>query len=272
MPRGQTLGAIRASLKQELGIAPQSSNPAADAQLNLQLRNRQLMFAMEFDWPFLEARWDLNMVPAQNYYTLPTVMTNGETAAVNFDRDVTVAARYNLIYLPVGYGIGIEEYNIINPETGWGSPSDPVMKWRMSTNVDEEGEPQSQIEVWPPPASAYPIRFTGRRQIYELFPPTAVGDWIANTANYNESGQNARDYLDAQKADLDDLLLIHSVAAENLTKAKQASASVQANLAANRLRLLKATSPSDESPIIFGQARRSDNREPRRVPLVTIHG
>lgn len=276
MARGATLGSIRQRLMVEIGASLASSNIQDYIALNLVLSSRQFMFAMEFDWPFLEQRWDLPLSAGQRFYPLPTQTTpvNGvsETANVNFDRDVDVAVLYNQLYQPVLYGIGTDEYNVVNPEIGIGSPMDPVQKWRMASNVDEQMEGDNVIEVWPPPATNYPVRFTGKRQVYELFPASAVQPYLANTANYLGSGQNAQTYCDAQTADLDDLLLIHTVAAEKLAKLNQQNAQIQAGLAARRLQILRATSPSrSDFPIIFGK-NKTDQKPYRQVPMVVVHG
>lgn len=255
-------------LKAECGIAQSSTNVAEDVALNLMLASRQEMLAMKFDWPFLEQRWEAAVAASAQFVAEPTttVAVNGvtETASINWDRPVCVATRYTNQWFPVDYGIGNDEYDAV-PD-----PCDPVRRWRHAANVNEPGGVASMIEVWPTPLTATTLRFNGRRKLYDLFPPSAATAYLSNTAAYS-GDLNARTYLDALTADLDDLLLIHTCAAERLAKLDQHNAQVQAGLARERWLVLTATSASNEDPIIYGSSH-LDRPQKRLVPMTIIHG
>jgi hypothetical protein len=272
--RGRKLSELRTLLKAECGIAMTSANYADDVALNLMLSSRQHAMSLDFDWPFLEQSWELAVAPGGRYMALPTQTApiNGVSvnAVVNIERPLIVDVLYNNQWLPVEYGIGTDEYNTADPDHGWNVPMDPIRKWRMASNVGEASLTPSMIEVWPQPASGQTLRFSGWRQVYELFPPSAASAYLANSANYAGS-LNARDALDAAVADLDDLLLVHTCAAEKLMKLDQKNAQLQMQLARSRLMSLKSTSPASEDAIVFGRSQ--PTREQKRLmPMILVHG
>ena len=243
MARGTTLGNLRAMVKAEIG-AFANTNVQQDAEINQLLANEQLWLAAEYPWPFLEQRFDVSVAVAQQYASLPTQVSPGtpatESLALVMEVMPVVEVYYNSVYNPVLYGIGIQEYNMLNVQKG--QYSDPIQRWRMATNVSETSQP-NMFEVWPVPVTPQVVRFTGQRVLNELFQGTDAVDYIANTANYRASGQTARVYLDALTADLDDMLLVLFVAAKRLARNKAADANIKLQQAQQRYQMLKQNYP-----------------------------
>lgn len=240
--RGTTLANLRTRLKAEVGDA-QETNTFADQEYMYLLSTKQQDLANAFDWAFLEHRWDLACAAGSRYLTLPTQDIQGLTVTPNFERPMLVERYYNIKYVPIAYGIGAQQYNWI--DSNLGQTLDPIQNWRMASNVSEASNP-SQIEIWPIPQTNQVIRFTGQRQVLTLS-------------------------ADADKADLDDLLLIYMVAAERLMLRDQKSAQFKLNQAQQHLIKLRAGYPTNNDPIKLGGAT-YETRGIRTTPLVVVHG
>lgn len=223
MPRGVALSTLRTYLKAEIRDT-QETNTAFDAELNYLLSTKQRDFANQFDWPFLRHDWDLSLTSSTRYYDIPTQDTRAQSVTINFARPVQVSLLWSGTYLDVFYGITTEEYNI---REGANETQDPVQKWQIVTNVGEASNP-NEIEVWPVPASSQTLRFTGQREVRTLA-------------------------SDSDTADLDDLLLVYSVAADYLLFRNQANAPlVQAKAQAHLARLLNSYPSKSVPPVKFG--------------------
>ena len=126
-------------------------------------------------------------------------------ADLAFDRVENVHVRYDDCWRPVCYGIELEHYNAQDPELD--DRDDPVLRWQA-----HEGD---QYEVWPLPASnGLRLRFEG---IKKLAPFVA----------------------DADRADLDDNLIVMFAAAEILAKQKGADGQAKAQVAGKLYSQLK---------------------------------
>jgi hypothetical protein len=102
--------------------------------------------------------------------------------------------------------------------------------------------PASFFELWPIPQTAQTIRFTGQRSLNPLV-------------------------LDTDQADLDDILLIKGVAAQELARRESSDASMVAQQFSQRLALLRLAGPSAPSVWVNGEMSETRTRATRRVLL-----
>lgn len=229
--RLQRLGDLLKMLKAEIGDSV-SVGTARDAELRQLLSNKQEFLASEFDWPFLGEDFDITIT--SRYSDLPTTRVNEDDPVLNIERPIAeVTVRWNTYWYPVEYGIGAEEYNAMDPDTGqtWS----PIQRWQLYG--------QEQFEVWPLPESGQIIRFSGQRK-----PNVLAGD--------------------EDKADLDGLLIVLFCAADLL--AGRPAGQTKAALATQRLARLRAVAPSRERQLVFGRCERDSARETRRVVPITV--
>lgn len=241
MSRGTTLANLRTLLKAEIRDT-QETNTVADAEYNYQLSNKQKDLAFSYDWEFLRHIWDVSVSPTTRYVSFPTSDIRGLSATINFERPVQVERFYNDWYEPICYGITRDEYNYQN--SGLSEAIDPIQNWQFATNVNEASN-SNQFEVWPIPVTAQTVRFTGQRVLKDLL-------------------------VDADTADLDDLLIVYSVAADILAHREHANAAMMQERATRRLIGLRAGYPTSDKPIIFGKPNPYDRKEIRRVPIVVV--
>lgn len=119
-----------------------------------------------YEWPFLKYRFVLPLAAGQQYYAMPSLLTplpavSGSmvppapsapptTAAVAMShRHIKrVAATFSGIPQSIDRGITFENYATFDYEQS-GTTSDPVFAW----DIVAGSASQSQIEVWPVPAS-----------------------------------------------------------------------------------------------------------------------
>jgi hypothetical protein len=245
MARGTTLANLRTMFKAEVGI-DLSAGTGEDTAINNLLANKEMWLASEFDWPFLEHKFDLIVGSGDRFKTLPTTESSsgdeGATAAMNFDRPFLVETKFNAKWVELEYGIGSQEMNYLDSELAPPQVMDPVQRWRFATDISEAVNP-NQIEIWPIPATTQLIRFTGQRQLLTLV-------------------------SDSDKADLDDLLIVLFVAAEWLTKNQSQEAQMKGQLAQARLNRLRGTYPQRSRRVILGGTEPGEVR--RVVPGVVI--
>jgi hypothetical protein len=231
--------------KAEVGV-DLNAGTGDDSLINALLADKELWLASEFDWPFLEHKFDLSINPGDRYKTLPTTESStgdeGATAAMNFDRPFKVETKFNNKWVELEYGIGSQEMNYLDSELTPPQSMDPVQRWRFATNVDEVANP-NQIEIWPIPNTVQVIRFTGQRQILTLS-------------------------VDADKSDLDDLLIALFTAAEWLAKRESPEAQLKGQLAQARLNRLRGVYPQRSRKLIMGGTEPGEVR--RVVPGVVI--
>lgn len=238
MSRGSTLATLRGLLKAEIRDSSET-NTAADAEFNLLLSSKQRDLANQHDWPFLEHVWDLSFAAGDRWKTIPTVDIRGITCDINFERPVRVDRYFSTYYEPIDYGIGSEEYNSYDSDLN--ERSDPILKWRLSTNPNEASNP-NQVEIWPIPQTATKIRFFGQRNVQTLA-------------------------SDSDKADLDDRLIVYFVAADYLAHREMANATLMLQKAQQILVRLRAGYPQSETVIKLGLSSSYEDRKIRRVPV-----
>ncbi len=247
MALGTTLADLRAMLKAEIGDFA-GTNPVRDAELNVLLSNKQKWLATEYDWPFLERRWDASVAPGAQYTTFPTVDDLGQTTNIDMERMPRVEVLWNTQYQPVSYGIGRDEYNTMNIARG--QSSDPILRWRWASPVNEPATPANsgtpnKFEVWPVPVTNQTIRFTGQRTLQTLA-------------------------SNSDTADLDDMLLVLFVAAERLIRSKQADGKERMELAERRLSWIKRNYPVRSRTRVLGGGEEEDFKQQRRTVGMTI--
>ncbi len=242
MARGTTLSNLRSMLKAELGEFS-GTNATRDAELDVRLSDKQKQLANEVQWSFLERRWNAAVPANQQFTTFPIVDADfGESAIIDLDQISNVEVRWNQVYQPVVYGIGEDEYNTMDYSLG--QQSDPIQRWREASNIDETSSP-NKFEVWPVPVTAQTIRFTGQRQ---LLPLAASSD----------------------TADLDDMLLVLGVAADLLTKSKQADATLCLQKFGRLMTQLRQRSYVRDKVRVLGGGGESDFKRERKLVGMTI--
>jgi hypothetical protein len=245
MARGTTLLNIRSFLKAEIGDFA-GTNTTRDSELNARLSNEQKRLGAEFNWSFLERRWDVAVTARQQYVTLPTVTAGDpetETVAINTSREVRVDVLYTQKYFMVEYGVEEAQYNLYNYPID-GNTSDPIRRWRLATNINESSN-ANQFEVWPVPSTAQTLRFVGQRVIQTLS-------------------------SDTDTADLDDMLLVYFVAANILMREKQLDAQLMLQKAQRLFQLLKQQDKQIDKKRCLGGTEENERR--KDIKLVAIAG
>lgn len=233
MARNTPLSTIRTMLKAEIGKSL-TVGTADDAILNQVISNKQQWLGCEYDWPFLEDRFDIPIPGGSRYLTFPTIDNEGDTFAMNLERPYTVEVFYNNQWQAVFYGIGSTEFNYLNSDQA-GQVQDPIQRWRWSE--------ESQFEIWPINTTVQIIRFTGQRAL----------DVLSSNSD---------------TADLDDQLIVLAVAAELLARSKQKDAQIKQSLFVERLARLRASYPCRPQGLVFGKSKDYEDRK-RLVPIGT---
>ncbi len=243
MARGTTLANLRTQLKAELRDT-QEVNAFTDAEYNYALARKQSDLAFAYDWSFLKHKWDQPIVAGSRYLTLTATDIRGQAAVINFERPILVERFYNARWFTLEYSIGAEQLN--NRNSDLGQVLDPIQRWELVSNSITDTN-INQFEVWPMPASAQTIRFTGQRVMGPLL-------------------------VDADKAELDDLLLVYSVAADYLALRSQENAPLVLKKANDRLIKLRAGYPLNNHPVILGRRSTYERDHFRLTPLVLVAG
>ena len=166
MARGTALSTLVQMVKAEAGYSLTSGvADAEDTRIKLLLAQQQKDLAALFDWPFLKRTGDVLLDAGDRTATLPTTL--------DFERPVQVSALDQDVWVPLTYGISPQEMTVWNSDDG--ETADPILRWQYATDTT--------FEVWPRPATATTVRFTGSKELAALA-------------------------VDGDTADLDDLLLV----------------------------------------------------------------
>ena len=253
MARGTRLGTAVAKLKECLrqnltpGVAV-----ANDSLLALATARNQDLLSTQYDWPFLEERWDVQIVPYPTspsnptsfqpwrYYNYPTIDEDNVTVAINLERPLRTWVWWTNAWLPVEYGIGVDQFNWRNsdgnPPNGGNPPEtlDPIQRWQDND--------QNQFEIWPIPSSNQIFRFVGQRVLNSLITyASQSGTSDSVTPNWNAT------------LDLDDELTVFSTAAELLKEKNSAQWQTIAAAAQNRMAYVRASYRKYEMSCGFGK-------------------
>jgi hypothetical protein len=234
MARNTTLANLRTQLKAYLG---QTLGTANDTTYNTLLSLQQQNEAKLFQYPFLEDRFDLAVPPGSRYLTFPTLDNEGITTALNLEFDVIAEVYWSTIYQPVAYGIGSEQFNLLNSDIP-GNAQDPIQNWRWSE--------ENQIEIWPINIQGQTLRFTGQRALDPLV-------------------------ADSDTADLDDQIIVLPVAVELLTRSKQPDAQLRLSKAMELLRAIKSHYPVKQNGLVFGGKEELPRDQVRLISIAGNH-
>lgn len=214
MARGTTLGELVRQLRAEIRHSTSSAVGVDELEgLKNLLQRTQAYLYQEYFWDFLRVREGKVLNAGQRYYDFPT--------RTNLDRIIRVTTKWGGNWKGVTRGISDEQFNEVDSDAD--SRLDPVMRW----DILDTGS-AVQFEVWPVPATAGTIRFVSMRPLNAL---------IAN----------------ADKADLDDRLIVLHAAAEMRQGQKDGKA--KADLAASYLFKLRRNASSGGSFKIGGGAQ-----------------
>lgn len=237
-------------VKAETGLSIVTAATGQDNEIYQVIFDVQNWLASEYDWPFLQLRWDAAVVAGDRVLNFPTTTTLGTTASINFERPVRTFTKWANRWHPVTVGIDeMPELNTLDPDTPLLRRQDPILKWQFSD--------ETQFEIWPMAAGSQTLRFIGQRAVTEL-----------------RSSVGPPPVWDATKTlDLDDLLVTHFAAAEYFARReKPEKAQLSMKLAQDRLERLRAVYPNRTSPpcvIGRGMANR-DRKLIKAVPIVTV--
>lgn len=167
MARGTQFQQLVYMLRAELRRSTQSNVGVADLPDLKQAINRQYAIQRErYQWPFLRYRFILPLKASQQYYDMPSLLTPlssvpnvgtpapppspPTTTAVKMSHRhvLRAAAVFGNVPMRIVRGISFEDYALFDYEQ-YGTVSDPVEKWDLVAASPS----QTQIEVWPVPAS-----------------------------------------------------------------------------------------------------------------------
>jgi hypothetical protein len=205
-----TLLDLTDQLRSEIGA---SANPAQSLNSvpywQQVLRRTQKRLYEKRKWNYLYVNRDVEIPEGERYYAFP--------ADLNYLEITDASVKFNTQWLGLGYGIGPQQYNCEDSDTG--RASQPIRYWDHYEN--------NQFEVWPVPlAAGQIIRFRGMK---------AIGNLVAND----------------DRAILDDTLIVLFAAAEILERAEAPDAKSKALLANDHyLSLVKNDTKAD--PFILG--------------------
>lgn len=231
MARGTQLIQLVTMLREEVNRASSVAVGVDDQPLLRQKLNRtQELFYDEFTWPFLRQVFPLKQLQqSEQYYDFP--------AGLNLERVENVYVWYGNLPTEIDRGIGMTEYAVYNSNTG--VTSEPARRWDVRWTGAKE-----QFEIWPIPASnTQSIQFTGIRNLRPLI-------------------------ADSDVADLDDLLIVLTTAAEILAAQGSTNAPAVLSLAQERFKRMKGRANAGGA-----RMRRmgiSEQPSDRRFPI-TVH-
>lgn len=229
--RGETLVNLVRKLKGELGYSLESGVAVqSDARLKVLFSTKQDLYASLYDWPFLKREWNVTLAGGASTFNQPV---NAGLEKINWERPVLLEAMYGQLWHKLEMGIGSQEYNVLT------EAQDPVQRYDFSA----DGADGDVIKVWPTPVSETSIRLTGQRRTRPLAADTDV-------------------------ADLDDLLLVFSVAADLAMEAEAKNAQYKLKQSTERLRQVLQTAPTrDDEPLVLGQCSTARDKK-RLIPVI----
>jgi hypothetical protein len=214
-----TLSDLVRMLKAECGFSLEAGvSTFSDDRFRLLLSNKQKSFANMFDWPELNDTWDLPVTVGNDTVAEPTEDMDGNPYTLDFQRPFALFTLYGNIYKPVLWGIDDREWNTRLTQSTFFE--------RYDFFCDTDGD--YQFRLWPLTTVDQTLRLQGQRALRSL------------TA-------------DADKADLDDLLLVYSVAADLAMEGEMKNAPMKAAMAKDRYRMLTQGLPNREGePLVLG--------------------
>lgn len=243
----QPLSVVLAKLKGKLNYPPTMSvNAAEDCRLASLINGEQEWAADQWDWPTLQQWWDIQLNSAQRYYTVPTNEVYGQQGLPwNKRRPLQVNRKYSTTWEAVAYGIEESDFNFIDSDIG--QTLDPVQRWSYNDTT--------KIEVWPVPASSYPLRFRGQRTLTSL----TTGQPYDNTQPLGNL------FNPDATLDLDSTMIVGMVAAFHFGQEENPISEVERRKFVETMYNVRAQMPRRESMIIMG-----GNQDEERVKLAGV--
>jgi hypothetical protein len=145
MSTGVTLATLIADVQFELGHSTVTTvGQNFRAHIIHRLNREYERLYRDFSWPHLRKWADLALVAGTKTYTLPSI--GGDPLTLGDLREVY--AKWGGIWTPIKRGIEITDYNAFDSDGG--VRNDPAQKWAPAS--------ETQIEVWPVPASVGTVR------------------------------------------------------------------------------------------------------------------
>lgn len=154
-------------------------------------------------------------------------------ATISFDYPTEAEIYWANVWTPVDYGIKGEQYTEVNPDLG--ETLDPVARWQNYS--------PTQFEVWPMPSNGQILRFWGTGSLTPL-------------------------QADADRALLDDLLIVLFTGAEMLAKSKQQDAKALLTRGTALFNRLKGANRPNMIFTLGGPGEQVNRRDQRVVGIV----
>lgn len=220
MARGVTLVKLLNDLRAECRISlnPAHNNQMRDSQI-IALQRAQELFWNDFAWPHLRVDRFIDTQAGQRYYDTPI--------DIDIDRITKIEFRDGSAYRPLSWGIDAEHYATYDSDLD--VRSSPAL--RVKITEDE------QLEVWPIPLINTNV--------------TTLDGKIKITAIRKLSPLVA----DADRADLDDRLLILYCAAEHLAATGAKDAQVKQDKANRHFLKLRGSLMPRKTYTLFNKGR-----------------
>ncbi len=229
MARKTQLQQLVAQLRAETGRSQAVAVGTSELDnLKEQLRRTQEQLYDDYDWPFLTVERSVPLQAGQRFYDFPEDL--------NYDRLNVVKFKYNNVYTDLDRGITFDEYSIYDSNAN--QRSSPALKWDVRNTGTIE-----QLEIWPVPNDAGSVHFFGTKKLSPLID-------------------------DADRADLDDRLIVLFLAAEILARQKSPDAKNKLDLANTRLLKLRGNSQSASKPVQIGLGGKTRNSHSGKTVLV----
>ncbi len=239
-----TLSTLVTMLKAAIGDNL-SVGTANDTAYQQRLADKQQQLTGEYDFPYIMKAWDVGVSSGSRFNNLPVAAStvDGVTKTLDLSRPFQLEVLYANRWKEVLNGIDSREYNSLSSDVISNGSSqvviqslDPIMRYKLVSSTS--------FEVWPVPQSSSTLRFYGQAQLSTL---TSVSD----------------------TADLDDQLIVNSLAVDILSKRKSADAQALLAVAQKRLLNLRASLQVREDDVIIGG--RMDTQQRKLVPIIGVH-
>lgn len=214
MARGTAFSDLIIQLRAEAGHSTLAVAGIDNEPALKQILNRvQETLFDSHNWPFKKIMPFLDLVAGTRYYDLP--------ASIDFEHIVEVAVYFSDQPSKIDKGISYPEYAVFNSEND--ERSSPVQRWDIKYTGTKE-----QIEVWPiPDDDTQQLQFKGMQKLVKMV-------------------------ADADKAIMDDTLIVLTAAAEILARQKDEDAPLKQKAAKARLMQLKGLYAMSNEPFIMG--------------------
>lgn len=214
MARGTAFSDLIIQLRAEAGHSTLAVAGIDNEPALKQMLNRvQETLFDSYSWPFKTVMPFLDLTAGTRYYDLP--------AAIDFEHIVEVGIYSTTQPYTIAKGISFEEYAVFDSEND--ERSSPVQRWDIKYTGTKE-----QIEVWPlPDDDTQKLQFRGTQKLVKMV-------------------------ADADKAVMDDTLIVLTAAAEILARQKDEDAPLKQKAAKARLMQLKGLYAMSNDPFIMG--------------------